>query len=258
MLEVEQQRLSAASRRAPVAELREPAPRRAARNTAAGVRDRPGHDRPFPRALRAASRRPARRTRGSCRRSRRTSGRSSQVSTRPSRPARRSRTSPARRSSRASRSAPKPASRARCTAPARRTNTCSPRWCCAGTRSAAARTAPRCARRGRSPRSSARPAILPRSRCVSTCSARSRIWMSPRPRSRPPQSAPTPLKVPFASRAASATSDRSTRRNSSIRARALTDARLNLTRVRAEYLARLAELEYAVGGTRALGEEPAS
>jgi len=40
--------------------------------------------------------------------------------------------------------------------------------------------------------------------------------------------------------------------------RALTDARLNLTRVRAEYLARLAELEYAVGGTRALGEEPAS
>jgi outer membrane protein TolC len=38
--------------------------------------------------------------------------------------------------------------------------------------------------------------------------------------------------------------------------RALTDARLNLTRVRAEYLARLAELEYAVGGTRALGEEP--
>ena len=30
--------------------------------------------------------------------------------------------------------------------------------------------------------------------------------------------------------------------------RALTDARLNLTRVRAEYLARLAELEYAVGG----------
>jgi outer membrane protein len=40
--------------------------------------------------------------------------------------------------------------------------------------------------------------------------------------------------------------------------RALTDARLNLTRVRAEYLARLAELEYAVGGTRALGEEPTS
>jgi outer membrane protein TolC len=39
--------------------------------------------------------------------------------------------------------------------------------------------------------------------------------------------------------------------------RALTDARLNLTRVRAEYLARLAELEYAVGGTRALGEESA-
>jgi outer membrane protein TolC len=40
--------------------------------------------------------------------------------------------------------------------------------------------------------------------------------------------------------------------------RAFTDARLNLTRVRAEYLARLAELEYAVGGTRALGEEPTS
>ena len=40
--------------------------------------------------------------------------------------------------------------------------------------------------------------------------------------------------------------------------RALTDARLNLTRVRAEYLARLAELEYAVGGTRALGKEPTS
>ena len=40
--------------------------------------------------------------------------------------------------------------------------------------------------------------------------------------------------------------------------RAFTDARLNLTRVRAEYLARLAELEYAVGGTRALGEEPAT
>ncbi len=40
--------------------------------------------------------------------------------------------------------------------------------------------------------------------------------------------------------------------------RAFTDARLNLTRVRAEYLARLAELEYAVGDTRALGEEPAT
>ena len=40
--------------------------------------------------------------------------------------------------------------------------------------------------------------------------------------------------------------------------RAFTDARLNLTRVRAEYLARLAELEFAVGGTRALGEEPAT
>ena len=40
--------------------------------------------------------------------------------------------------------------------------------------------------------------------------------------------------------------------------RALTDARLNLTRVRAEYLARLAELEYAVGATRVSGEEPAT
>ena len=39
--------------------------------------------------------------------------------------------------------------------------------------------------------------------------------------------------------------------------RALTDARLNLTRVRAEFLARLAELEYAVGATRPLGEGPA-
>jgi outer membrane protein TolC len=38
--------------------------------------------------------------------------------------------------------------------------------------------------------------------------------------------------------------------------RALTDARLNLTRVRAEFLARLAELEYAVGDTRSLGQEP--
>ena len=38
--------------------------------------------------------------------------------------------------------------------------------------------------------------------------------------------------------------------------RALTDARLNLTRVRAEFLARLAELEYAVGDTRSLSQEP--
>jgi outer membrane protein len=40
--------------------------------------------------------------------------------------------------------------------------------------------------------------------------------------------------------------------------RALTDARLNLTRVRAEFLARLAELEYAVGATRLLSEDPSS
>ena len=38
--------------------------------------------------------------------------------------------------------------------------------------------------------------------------------------------------------------------------RAYTDAALNLTRVRAEFLGRLAELEYAVGGTRRLDEEP--
>lgn len=37
--------------------------------------------------------------------------------------------------------------------------------------------------------------------------------------------------------------------------RALTDAQLNLTRVRAEFLARLAELEYAVGGTSVVDPE---
>lgn len=37
--------------------------------------------------------------------------------------------------------------------------------------------------------------------------------------------------------------------------RAYTDAALNLTRVRAEFLGRLAELEFAVGGTRRLDEE---
>ena len=40
--------------------------------------------------------------------------------------------------------------------------------------------------------------------------------------------------------------------------RALTDAQLNVTLVRAEYLARLAELEYAVGGPRRPGQESRS
>jgi outer membrane protein len=38
--------------------------------------------------------------------------------------------------------------------------------------------------------------------------------------------------------------------------RAYTDARLNVTLVQAEYLARLAELEYAIGGPRRPGQEP--
>ena len=38
--------------------------------------------------------------------------------------------------------------------------------------------------------------------------------------------------------------------------RAHTDAQLNVTRVRAEYLARLAELEFAIGGTRRIAREP--
>ena len=37
--------------------------------------------------------------------------------------------------------------------------------------------------------------------------------------------------------------------------RTQTDAQLNLNRVRAEFLARLAELEFAIGGTRAAGRE---
>jgi outer membrane protein TolC len=37
--------------------------------------------------------------------------------------------------------------------------------------------------------------------------------------------------------------------------RALTDAQLNLTRVRAEFLGRLAELEFAVGSSRAAEQE---
>ena len=38
--------------------------------------------------------------------------------------------------------------------------------------------------------------------------------------------------------------------------RTYTDAALNLTRVRAEFLGRLAELEFAVGGAHRPGEEP--
>jgi hypothetical protein len=37
--------------------------------------------------------------------------------------------------------------------------------------------------------------------------------------------------------------------------RAYTDARLNVTLVQAEYLARLAELEYAIGAGRRPGQE---
>jgi len=37
--------------------------------------------------------------------------------------------------------------------------------------------------------------------------------------------------------------------------RTMTDARLNLNRVRAEYLSRIAELEYAVGDPRAADKE---
>ena len=37
--------------------------------------------------------------------------------------------------------------------------------------------------------------------------------------------------------------------------RTMTDARLNLNRVRAEYLSRIAELEYAVGDSRAADKE---
>ena len=44
-------------------------------------------------------------------------------------------------------------------------------------------------------------------------------------------------------------------RQSSLARRTLTDAQLNVNRVRTEFLARLAELEFAIGASRSAGKE---
>ena len=89
----------------------------------------------------------------------------------------------------------------------------------------------------------------------SKCSRRSRRSRWPRPPSRPRPSGPK--RPPAPSRITSRKRDLGQINQAEFidARRAYTDAALNVTRVRAEYLARLAELEYAIGEPRRLDQE---
>ncbi len=126
LLEVEQQRISAASRvriTQGYVNLLRNAP---LGGSPAACRDRRAHRRALPRAARSDASRRGRWTRRRCSRWRPAAGRSSRASTPPSPAARRARTSPAPRSDHAWRSAPRPASRATTTTSARTSATPSP------------------------------------------------------------------------------------------------------------------------------------
>ena len=96
---------------------------------------------------------------------------------------------------------------------------------------------------------------LAASACDSKCSRPSRTSRSPRPRSTLPPSAPKPPTGAFTITSRKRDLGQINQAEFIDARRAQTDAQLNVTRVRAEYLARLAELEFSIGDARRLEQE---